>query len=225
MFKIRIMKKIIYTLFVLPLFFSCAKNGEYKKCNDYFESLNKEEGYWDGRAEIIMKENPNSEVCRIENYKDDKIMSSKYYVDNKLIYETKRIKAYSGPDGEKITYNKKGDTLSHVIVGENYKYSKDLIIDEKTNEITGSEVRVSFQEVKGIKSLYAKYNNNGKLIFEKSGCINEKRVNDWNESRFCDCPTENINKYVLDFNKKLAEAKKQQLNREIDAFVDKTINR
>ena len=63
-------------------------------------------------AEIIMKENPNSEVCRIENYKDDIIISTKYYVDNKLIYESNDHQVPPVPMGKELDIIKE-DTTEH----------------------------------------------------------------------------------------------------------------
>ena len=199
------MKKFIYVLLILPLFFSCAKNGEYKKCNDYFESLNKEEGYWDGMAEIIMKENPNSEVCRIENYKDDIIISTKYYVDNKLIFESKRTSAYSGPDGERIRYNKKGDTTDHRNVTEEYTYNLSQSVNGK-GENLGYSIQVDYKNRADISELYYEYDKDDRLILRKTHCRDKK-------GNFCKCPNDKNDKFLTKFhNERALEKQKRNAN-------------
>ena len=180
------MKKIIYTLFILPLFFSCAKNGEYKVCNDDIEF-----------ESDIMLENPNSDICYIDSFKDDHVVWSKVYVDDILMkeeYLNKHIK---------ISYNKKGDTIYHnkYVKGE-YNYSLSQKVGEK-DEYLGYEIRVDYENRADISELLYEYDKDDKLILRKTHCKDKK-------GNFCECPNDKTDKFLTKFHNERALEKQRR---------------
>ena len=73
------MKRVIVFVFALVILGSCAKNGEYKNCDDVeinFEFYN-------------IEPDPDAEVCSVEYYENDKLIWSKTTVDGVVIEENR----------------------------------------------------------------------------------------------------------------------------------------